>query len=346
MLLRNILTFGVSALAGGLLLAGCGGSSGGGSDGSTGTASFSVTDAPTDEVSNVYVTFDRIDVKPQDGEPQTFELEEPKQIDLLTLQGENAEPLIEDIELEAGEYNWVRLFVMGGCAGSDCMTQGEDPESTDSFVVEDGGGEVELFVPGGQSQSQNDNQRFVQLSSGFVITAGGHSDFTIDVELRKALTKPNNQNHYLLRPALRLVDNSEVGTITGTVDPLLVEDAGCAEDESGEQANAVYLYEGFNADAGDVNLDSEGNPDHDSDDTDGVSPEINPITTANVELQSDGTYQYTIGFVLAGEYTAAFTCDAVVDDPEADDDIDLTPRDNEVTVQENQTTEVNFSSGS
>lgn len=330
----------IGALAA-VMLAGCGGSGGGGDTSSdTGTASFSVTDAPTDEVSNVYVTFDRVDIKPEEGEIQTFELDEPKQIDLLSLQGENAEPLIEEIELEAGQYNWVRLFVMGGCAGSDCMVRGEeDSESTDSFVVEDNGGEVPLFVPGDQPQAQSEAKRFVQLASPFTITAGGNADFTIDVELRKALTKPQGQDHYLLRPALRLVDNSEVGTITGTVDPSLVSNSECEgfDNPEVEQANAVYLYENHDASAGDVFVNENSEPIE----RDGV---VNPLTLANVEMQGDGTYQYTIGFVPAGQYTVAFTCDAVLDDPEADDSADIVfnPQKN-TEVIEGETTQEDFS---
>ena len=335
----------IGALAA-VMLAGCGGSSGGGDSSSsdTGTASFSVTDAPTDEVSNVYVSFDRVDIKPEEGEIQTFELDEPKQIDLLSLQGENAEPLIQDIELAAGQYNWVRLFVQGGCGDDGCQVRNdsEDPESTDSFVVEDGGGEVGLFVPGDQPQSQNPNDRFVQLASPFTITAGGNADFTIDVELRKALTKPEGRNHYLLRPALRLVDNSEVGTISGTVDAALVQDAGCsndvAADEGKGEGNAVYLYTGFGASPGDVFVDENG---EEQTRTDGNA---HPLTLANVKLNMDTSeYEYTIGFVPAGDYTVAFTCDALLDEPLTEDSESMVfdPQ-ADVSVEAEQTTQHDF----
>jgi hypothetical protein len=84
----------------------------------------------------------------------------------------------------------------------------------------------------------------LHLASPFLITAGSNADFTIDVELRKALTDPVGQNHYLLRPALRLVNNVEVGTISGTVDSTLLDgvDETCANDLTADEGNDVYLY--------------------------------------------------------------------------------------------------------
>lgn len=336
----KLFTIGASALAGGLLLAGCGGSSGGsgGSDDS-GTVSFSVTDAPVDNVANVWVTFTRIDIKPGEGDPVTLELDEPRQIDLLTLQGSNAAPLIEGVEIEPGEYEWVRLFINGGCAGADCV-DGEG--STDSFVAQDGGGEVELFIPGQQPPSQNPNPRFLHLASPFIVPTGENADFTIDVELRKALTDPVGRDHYLLRPALRLVNNVEVGTISGTVAPSLQDGEGeVCTSETGDSGNDVYLYAGLDADVGDINLDADGNSDHDTDDTDGVSPESNPLATAEVATD----LSYTIGFVEAGDYTIAFTCQSLDDTTDGDEDIEFVQIQN-VTVASGQETVVDFTSGS
>lgn len=290
-----------------IVLSACGGS-GSESGSSTGTASFAVTDGPSDQVSNVWVTFDRIAIKPADGQAQSFTLDEPQQIDLMTLQGTSARPLIENIEVPAGRYNWVRLYVVGG--------------APDSYVVEtDNGGEYDLFVPGNQPQSNNPHQRWIQLSSPFAVPAGGHADFVIDVDLRKALVKKDQRSlpapYYMIRPSLRIVDELEVGTIRGTVDSALVEDEACATDDAGDQANAVYLYAGNDAAPGDVYLDESGEPIA----RDG---EQNPVSAANVEMNEAGLYTYTLGFVETGEYTVAFTCDAILDEPETDDDLTFT----------------------
>lgn len=314
----KLFAIGASALAGGLLLTACGGSSGGSDDSST--VSFSVTDAPVDNVANVWVTFARVDIKPSDGEPVTLELDEPRQIDLLTLQGGNAAPLIEDVEVEPGEYEWVRLFINGGCVSSaDCV---DDEGSTDSFVVQNGGGEIELFIPGQQTPSQNPDSRFLHLASPFIIPAGENADFTIDVELRKALTDPVGQDHYFLRPALRLVNNVEAGTITGSVDSSLLTRDKCT-DSSGESGSAVYLYDVADAEPGDIWEDENGDSLRPEEDT-----EEDPLATVDVQFDDGaGEYRYTIAFVEAREtpYTVAFTCQAGNDDAAVDNPIELDP---------------------
>lgn len=340
MLSHKFLIAGIAAVAGGSLLAGCGGDGGDDGDGNATTASFSLTDAPVDNVANVFVTFTRLDIKPSEGPALTLELDEPRQIDLLTLQGGNAAPLIEDVEIEPGEYEWLRLFVNGGCASSADCVDGED--SQDSFVVQDGGGEVELFIPGQQPPSPNPDSRFLHLASPFIIPAGENADFTIDVELRKALTDPVGQDHYFLRPALRLVNNVEVGTISGTVEDTLVMDESCSNDLTADEGNDVYLYTGLDADVGDINLDADGNPDHDAGDSDGVSPESNPLTSAEVTQNADtGVYEYEIGFVATGDYTIAFTCQSLDDTTDDDEAIEFVqPQD--VTVEAGQETVIAF----
>lgn len=95
--------FGITALA--AAIAACGGSGSDSSDGeATGTASFGVTDAPTAQFSEVIITFTGLSVKPADGEALVFTFDEPKTLDLLTLQGGNQAPLLEDEELPAGDY--------------------------------------------------------------------------------------------------------------------------------------------------------------------------------------------------------------------------------------------------
>lgn len=310
----------------------CGGSGGSddfaGDSSDTGTASFAATDAPVDDVTTVKVTFDRIDLQPSSGERISIELDPAVTIDnLLALQGDASEPILADTTVPAGQYDFLRLFVIGG--------------SPDSEVVEEGGGMFDLFIPGQQPQSQNPNRRFLQLVTPFIIPAGGDADFTIDFDLRKALTKPAMQNHYLLRPALRLVNNVEVGTITGTVGAQLTQDQSCSG-ESSMEGNVVYLYEGSDAVIGDVNVDENGDGDHATDDTDGDTAEVNPLTTATVTMNnSTGEFEYTIGFVADGDYTIAFTCQAVNDAPDTDEAIEFVQPQN-VTVTANQTSTVNF----
>jgi hypothetical protein len=297
--------------------AACGGSDGGSNK--KGIASFDIADAPVDDVTQVQLTINRFALKRANGSVIEITPEEPIVIsNLLDLQGGNAAPLIPDTEFPAGRYNWIRLYISGGFP--------------DSYVVTDEGGSVDLFIPGQQANTPADN-RFLQLVSGFVIPAGGNVDFTIDVDLRRALTKPANSDHYLLRPALRITDNSETGSLSGTVDAALLNDESCTNDLASDTGNAVYLFNGNDAVTGDVHVDDNGEPVGDN----------NPLITGNVTLDTEsGLYTYSIGFVPAGDYSVALTCQALDDAPDQDDVISFLQTQNASVIAE-QNTEVNFS---
>jgi len=290
-----------------LLLAACGGGS---TSGDSGRLTLFVTDAPVHSVDQVWVTFDAVELKPASGPAVRIELDPPVRENLLALQGENAAPLIEDFEVEAGQYNWIRLFVVSDGLDND--------EAFPSKVVEDSGGEYRLFVPGNQPPSRNPNRRFVQLSSPFIVPVNGEASFTIDVDLRQALIKKDTpastEAFYMLRPSLRIVDNSESGVIYGEVAPTLA----CVSVSDGDGIrNAVYVYSGFSVNPGDVFLEEDG---------DVIAREnvAHPVTTANVDLVH-GAYRYTVGFLAPGDYRIAFTCDAGKDEPDEDnlDEVDF-----------------------
>lgn len=313
----NIRLPAILLLAASTLLSACGGSSS--NPPATGIASVDITDAPADDVTQVHLTVHRISMKPQSGSAFDYIPDEPIVIEnLLDLQGTNAAPLLPDTEVRAGQYNWIRLYISGGFP--------------DSYVVTDEGGSVDLFIPG-QQGTPSDDTRFLQLVSGFIVPAGGNADFTLDVDLRRALTKPNGSDHYLLRPALRITDNTDTGSLSGSVDAALLADASCTNDLASDSGNAVYLFNNSDATTGDVYVDENGIPIGDN----------NPLTTANVTLDIDsGLYVYSIGFVPAGDYTVALTCQSLDDMPDQDDDISFLQTQNAAVIAE-QNTEVNFS---
>jgi len=163
----------------------------------------------------------------------------------------------------------------------------------------------------------------LKLVSGFVVPANGHGSYTLDVDIRAALHAPPGQNSdFFLRPALRIVDNTLVGEIAGTVSGALIDgDAGCTS------GNAVYVYEG-DVIPDDVDL-------VDSDDAE-------PVTSTIVKLnETTGDYEYVAAFLHAGDYTVAFTCQAGDDDPDSDDNIIFTAADS-ATVVAGETTVVNL----
>jgi len=265
-------------------LAACGGGGGGGSG--TGTLNVSVTDAPIDGATHVVVRFTGLELQRPGGDRLDFDFETPRNVDLLALQGNASEPLLEDTEIPAGRYNWIRLKVDTA------------PGTLNSYIEFEDGTQAPLYVPSGDTHG-------LQLSSGFTVAQGSIADFVIDFNLRKSVHEPQNaEPDYFLRPSLRMVDRLEVGSISGTVPEGFVTDSSCTNGSEHDTGNAVYVYAGPG-----VTPDDVGSP-------------TEPITSALVvHNETTGDYEYTIGFLAEGEYTVAFTCQGAGDNPETDDDV-------------------------
>lgn len=300
-------------------------------DDSTGQISVAVTDSPVDYADVVVVKFTGVELKPKDGPAFSRDFETPKTIDLLAYQGEERAMLLDGEEVPAGEYTWMRLKVLA------------DPDVPgDSYIMIDGA-ECELRIPSGE-------ERGLQMIRGFTVGVGTTTDFTVDFNLRHSVLKPPglttevracDSQAYQLKPVLRVVDNLEVGAITGTVSSQFMTAAQCEPSTSGVYPGNVYLF-------GPVTDTEPGTPDDDDlvwDDMNGD----NALTSAMVD---ENSFSYTIGFVPAGEYRLAYTCDK--DDPEvdaneanlpvdADEAVTFTPADGvAVTVTAGQTATVNF----
>lgn len=129
-------------------------------------------------------------------------------------------------------------------------------------------------------------------------------DLTIDFDVRKSLRKID-ENTFELHPSLRIVRTERTGTLAGVVDEELVLHPDCDDRLDFDEGNAVYVFPGAGANFQDLQ-DNAGDP----------------LTTGTVELIS-GTYEFVIGFLPQGNYTAIFTCDAEIDDPELDDELGM-----------------------
>lgn len=289
------------ALAPLALLSACGGGSNGGQG--TGTLNLEITDSPVDEAKEVVVVFTGVEVKPKDGDVITFDYCNPaedvslcKKIDLWPLRGGATTDLLNDEKLSAGEYAWVRLKVY------------TDPTAIDAsyIVIEDEEanetGTYNLIIPSGA-------QTGLKLVSGFTIAQGDIKRLVIDFDLRKSVVAPPGfsqlapKPYYLLKPALRMIDQQDTATIAGEVDlDLLAVEQGVNPCVGG-----VYLFDGADAIP---------------DDQDGVAADgVDPVVYDSLEVDAlvGGTVvSYTIPFVDAGdegsaEYTVAFTCNFDVD---------------------------------
>jgi len=299
--MRDLVVIGMA-----LLLTACGGGGGGGTG--TGSLSLSVTDSPVTEDVAVCIHFTGITLHHSDGDLVQIPYDSSTYYDptdgcidnvdpnnhgpqedpannavaLSALQGVLSVQLMDSQEVKAGRYTWIRL----------------DVDESFSYVV-DSGGRQNLSCP-----SCSADQSGLKLIQAITVPAGGAANFMIDIDLAKSLNKEPSGN-YKLRPTLRLVDMSETGTISGTVDGSLIPgmisdtDTGCK----------VYVYAGHDVTPDDIYAGD------------------NVLTTAKV-LYDPGSksYQYVAAYLPTDSstdpapYTAALTCDT--DDPEVDEDND------------------------
>jgi hypothetical protein len=254
--------------------------------------SLSVTDAPVDSAEAVVVSFSGLELLPGDGgEAVSFEFDPPLSIDLLQLQGDNSAFLIQDADIEPGVYDELRLII--DTENASCNNLAAPFES---YITIDGT-DYPLVVPSGGSSG-------LKVFGPITAAAGGSAAYTIDFDLRASIAERGVTGCYNLRPVLRVVDNAEVGTLVGSVDPALLTDSTCTADPVTGAGAAVYIYEG----AGVV-----------PDDADGIDPE--PLTSALLTPVEGGAFTYEVGFLLAGDYTAAVTCQAGDDEVATDDEI-------------------------
>lgn len=251
-------------------LAACGGS---GSASGTGTLNLAVTDTPVEGASQVVVAFTGVDLMGPAGQTHVT-LASEQSIDLLTLQGNASSTLLDGTAVAAGDYQWLRL----------------DVDEANSFVIATGGGKFPLKVPSG-------SQSGLKLVSGFTVAQGGTADFVVDFDLRKSLTLDNSGGSatYTLKPALRLIDMQQVGSVSGTVAATL--GIGGTLITATNCRPAVYVYSGSGVIPQGYDVS--------------VSGGTAPLTSAEVTLDSmSGDYSYEVGFLAPGTYTLAVTCAA------------------------------------
>jgi hypothetical protein len=191
----------------------------------------------------------------------------------------------------------------------------EHDGTLDSYVVLQTGGveEIEVEIPSGG----------LRLVSGLTVTANQETSFLIDWNLHEGLVDPVGQSGYFLRPALRVVDMTQYGTLSGTVAMAQVTAAGCTSDLSLDIGNAVYIYSGLNATP---------------DDFDTTDPQ--PVATAAVTQSGTGDYVYKT-ILSPGDYTVAFTCQAIDDLPLTDEAIVFVQATN-APLADGQTLSINF----
>jgi hypothetical protein len=320
---KNLVTCTLSAL----LLTACGGSS----DDNTfntqelPTFSLAISDAPVDNLSEVVVCFNQIELK-GNSENTVFTVGDEEGmiaandlcldntdsvipntigLDLLRYAGSDSIALVDGISIEAGDYTQLRLIMSDGSYGIDAQTSEK----------------ISVSVPSNELKLD-----------GFTATLGGTVDFTLEFDLNKGMTNPVGQAGYFLKPrGVRLVNNNEAGHIDGTVTETLLIDNQCTPlSDSTVNVASVYIYK-------DADLVIDTLEDNGGDETGNL-----PYASTAVTFDSEQTiYNFEIGFIKAGDYTIAVSCDTE-DDPAADEDISFITSKNVTVAAENTPTQISF----
>lgn len=272
--------------------------------------------ATIEDADSVVVSFTGVEVMPKKGKSIKIDYGgSSRTIDLMD-EGADISGIIFDDPLESREYKWIRLKVEA------------ERDVEDSYIVI-GEDKTSLWIPSGKRIG-------LKIGKGF---SGGDAKLVIDFDVEKSIRKPKgDSDNYILKSTLKLErddddydasssDDSggvvvlEPGSLNGTVAFHLIQvpDLSCRPD------SLVYLFTGLSIepDDQDVNLP-------------------NPVATAAVLYNlATGTFTYDFSSVPAGDYTAAYTCQAANDNPDTDDPIPFSSRSN-VSIAPAAASVVNF----
>lgn len=259
-----------------------------------GFLTLSITDAPIDKATEVWVQFDGLELMPrsksQGQEPILITFDEPMSINLLELQGDKSKLLLSNEILPTGVYNWLNLKVT---ASNDGVL--------DSYIKFSDGTVHELDIPSGSEVG-------LKIKGGLEIIANTQSEKTIDFNLRKSVIN-TGAGEFKLKPTIKLISNNRSGTLKGTIKLKVLTSRRCSDNDPAT-GNAVYLYDGKSITP---------------DDIDDIDIDPDPVASALINLNKlTGEYEYSFGYVPFGKYTVVFTCEADLDDPMTDDVINFT----------------------
>ena len=287
----------LTLVSGVLALAGCSGGGDGGDQGpATGTISFGMTDLAIDNIDAVVIAMTEFELKPVgDGPAIRIPVNGAgRELNLLDFQNGESATVIDGEEVEAGDYESLRIFF----------------DESLSYVMTDDGMQFPLRIPSGA-------QTGYKLQSGFTVPINASVEYIIHVDLAQSLKTPPGLATaagptYLLRPVAQIMNTAETGSVMGAVDMSLIDvnNMRCTDDIAG---NAAYI---FDYDGVEALVDDIADPETDD--------RVGPFATDQVALNIDsGNYEYNFANLLPGDYVIAFTCSTGADDELSDDDYEL-----------------------
>lgn len=276
--------------------------------------SFSISDAPLDSVTSVNVTFDSITLKSandnqdddsgillpvldSEGNASTIT------IDLMQYQNGDEKLLIGNTSIAEGDYSHLILNTSG-------CPQNQNGSTEFCWVI-DQDGRKPLKTPSNK----------LKLGE-FSVTNVAEQSYTIEFNLRSSLVSTANGASYNLKPhGVRIIDAMTDSMLLGDVDVnLLTAGEGCEGvfQVDTDHGKVVYLYQ-HNFANNETMMDE-----YDVDIVKNTLPvdAVKPIASTNVSFDSEqNRYFYNFAHLMAGEYTVAFSCSAIGDDPEEYDGI-------------------------
>lgn len=180
------------------MLVGCGEEGG-----NKGFLRLSITDAPADadEIRGVNIVITKVEARKGDAWKSIKIFSQPVVVNLLDMTGGRSFELVNQI-IEPGTYSQVRVGLRFSATEGGLVV---NPHS--AVLMADGSQQSLALAEGAEAELVMD----VLLSIG----PGGRADYTLDVDVRKSLTRVDGR--YEFRPVLRAVESQGTGTIQGTV---------------------------------------------------------------------------------------------------------------------------------
>jgi len=188
----------------------------------TGRLSMSLTDKPTHDYKEVWVTVQDIYVH-MESDPEgswTKVLDVNKTLDLLTLSN-GVRYELGLVELDPGHYTQMRLMI--GSVNS------EDAGLPANYIVDSADAIHEMKIPSGV-------QSGVKLVQGFDINENSTTELVFDFDVSASIVAAGNSGKYILRPTIHQIDDSQTRTnVKG-----FVKDAAGAGIEGAEVSLQIY----------------------------------------------------------------------------------------------------------
>lgn len=246
----------------------------------SGSLTVNLTDTPVDNATSVVIDFTGMVLHNTNGKTVTINFPSTQQIDLLQLQNGATAALIQSQSVPTGNYDWIELNVL-----ADKDTQGE------SSITLNTGAQYPLYVPSGSESA-------LKLLAPFTVSQGRATQLIVEFNLRQSITSTDGQN-YTLVPAMRLADQTQVGTLTANVDltALAAQQLGAGA-PVGQCQGGLFVFSG-----GSVTPQNGGGP---------SLVDFQPIPNLGTTLAA-----VSFPFLAKGSYTVAATCDYGLYDPTA-----------------------------